>query len=442
MKNSAGEYYCKEHQGAKKRRLVAERVFEEAENEDDDVSDSDDEVLADLAVVPEEAPKPKKKKQVSFEDESYRAWSQFYPEGMPLFLKAMKEAASCTDDQLPTLKSFLVFTMLAAQCDTGLAADVQEKIKQHVSHLPEKQQEAYRQLEDGAKQAFANGILVPLDTFTRSRGKQAGDLYVKLHKDMQPHCTQSQIMATWLVFDIMFRYFGNMEVLKLSVLHPDYYPQLKPYLGNEEEQGLAIVSVVDVALKPFSCLTPLFAPGDGRRRCFPAGDSRVQRHNLASRYLDHVLSAIPFWTAESVKAGQLMEELCTSIQEQQSDQEVFQKCEALMLHMATLTLVGRKQKPGMSFGQQVCSYALKFVFADVLHVVAQTVCEDGRVRKGLVAKSRCPCRGCTATTALRLRYTFTGPSPLALFAQLSSSPVDGGAALEAMYPLPKPVKKQ
>ena len=110
MKNSAGEYYCKEHQGAKKRRLVAERVFEEAENEDDDVSDSDDEVLADLAVVPEEAPKPKKKKQVSFEDESYRAWSQFYPEGMPLFLKAMKEAASCTDDQLPTLKSFLVFT--------------------------------------------------------------------------------------------------------------------------------------------------------------------------------------------------------------------------------------------------------------------------------------------------------------------------------------------
>ena len=62
MKNSAGEYYCKEHQGAKKRRLVAERVFEEAENEDDDVSDSDDEVLADLAVVPEEAPKPKKKK--------------------------------------------------------------------------------------------------------------------------------------------------------------------------------------------------------------------------------------------------------------------------------------------------------------------------------------------------------------------------------------------
>jgi hypothetical protein len=174
-----------------------------------------------------------------------------------------------------------------------------------------------------------------------------------------------------------------------------------------------------------------FSPTDGRRVFFRNEDRDVPQHCLGYRPFDHLVEAVDDWAEQVHDIAEVVMELVvvllgTEDEVCASGRLCSSIAQRLMLHLLSLALVGRPRvSASLPFGRKICCYRLKFIFTDILFLVAAICCRRSRGRPAFVAHQlpqvpssspcRCPCIACGAVWRLREDFIFIGPSSHNLF---------------------------
>ena len=403
---------------------------EEEELYEEESSSECDEVILKNLHRPEK--KKRKTSQISFDDAIYKAHHMFLPKAWGIFSEEVGEAFSMQHEQKHLLESLLVFVMCSAKNEGRLSSEQQRTWEAHIATMDEKDQKTWKAMN----QAVAG--LPALESFCRGRPKDAWKLYQKVQVDNMP-----MKMGLWLFFDCIFRYFGNMEALNYFFWPDSESTQTMATLMFEFEHDLVssnelckeLCNMIVEAVSLHASISCLFQEGDGRRRTFHTDDDRLRRFNLCSKYLDHLLSAMPYWMEECLLLGRCLETLYEQCKKCLNDDDIEKAriaIEAMMVGLSKITLLGRKAGDEAKFGEQICSYPLKFVMGDVYYILANMLCSDDATAHGAVLKPTCKCNGCRFLRKVRGEYIFMGPSPLILHATLSKEKPSGVRTLPAL----------
>jgi len=331
-------------------------------------------------------------------------------------------------EDLPLLKSFMYFTSLLVSYQP--ASLVAESTLQDLKGMHENAPKLHKFL-------CAHSCMPKLDSALRGRTKQALKLFRAIFKSAP--LTASNL-ALWLLLVFIFRYTGEMAFLEYLVnVGAEHMIELMAQ-GLTQETLEALVSDLVQEITRNAVLrttfTSLFAPGDGRRRFFHKKSGVVPErivHNY--RPVDHLLHALKVWAERAIDVAAVAMDLVHELEA--GGDKVFELTRTLMLALLKVPLLGRPAAAAeLGFNRRVMCYSLKFVFSDLLHLLAAALCSKSRSRKHpleVVGNPifRCSCHRCQGVWVLRLQFMFFGPSPCALHTELAKKPLGHKPTLEA-----------
>jgi hypothetical protein len=215
---------------------------------------------------------------------------------------------------------------------------------------------------------------------------------------------QAKSFGVWLVFDFVFRYFGTYEAVEHlfwmdNAAEQRLKGQLAAYYdGRSTAQDLSkyLQKQIEDVVACHTTIAAWFEKGDGRRRTFGVKDAKLNRYELRSRYMDHLISAIPYWMDETELLGKELFAVHAMIIGGYDGTQMF--LEKFLLSMSYTTLIGKKVIESKPLGEHLCSYALKFVTGDVYYVLACLSCQ--KTKRGQVAAA-CDCEYCEVVKQMR-----------------------------------------
>ena len=418
---------------------TTEGACNDSSDEDDVVSDEecdepipctiDDKVLIHLKEdKPAQGKSAKKSGQINFEGEAYRSHVAFMPQDFKATLESMAELFEVKESEKQLLASYMAFVFLLFKEKNHMATDQVAIYEDWENTLSDADRKIFETMKSAARH------LPDLDSFTRSRGKQAMTIYRKVSHADYPE----KSLGVWLLFDFIFRYFGQYAPIE-HLFWMDAYDEkeFKSWLqglysgsmSSEEFADLLCNRVLRV-VRCHSTISAFFEKGDGRRRTFPKDDPRLGRYGLCSRYVDHLLSAIPLWLQECLQLGEDLQVVLESIHSS-DDASCSKALEEFMLALSKATLLGKMIPTAKPFAEHLCSYALKFVSGDIYFLLASLSCCGEATARGSI-RHDCSCKSCECVRRLRGNYIFMGPSPLILHATMSRTKVDGTRTLHAL----------
>jgi hypothetical protein len=194
------------------------------------------------------------------------------------------------------------------------------------------------------KQAAAS--MPNLDSFRRTRGKQAMKIYLMVADQKDDRSAKS--FGVWLLFDFIFRYFGTYAAIEhLFWMDKAAEKSLKDQLaalydGRSTAKDLSeyLQKRIEDVVACHTTIAAWFEKGDGRRRTFGVTDKKLDRYELCSRYMDHLISAIPHWLTETVQLGNELKKVHALIVGGYDVTQPF--LEKFLLSMSYTTLIGKK----------------------------------------------------------------------------------------------------
>ena len=365
-------------------------------------------------------------KQISFDEEKYKIHRHLMPASLQTFVDAIFQAFEASTERLHTFQSFSAFLISLLIAKKALHSDQIREISAWSSTLTNSDQDLWNSMLRAAE------ALPALDSFLRQRAKDAARIYAKIPNENRPAA-----MGVWLFFDCIFRYFGTIKAIEYIFWTDDLtsttlFNLINEYCQNPEKKEDLLYFCSERIIRVLGLHTTiavLFEQGDGRRRTFRFNDIRLQRYNLCSKYLDHLLSALPDWFDKATELGHELHELTTTCERQTTEYNaIAEKLETFMVSLSKITLLGRSEKPSDSLGDRLCSYPLKFIMSDIYYLMAKLMCRS----TGEKPFAECQCQTCCLMQRLRGSYIFMGPSPLILTATLANRRPDGDKTLTVL----------
>ena len=396
-------------------------------NSDDDVesnSDIDTHLLQSLNAKKKDT----EKQLINFDSSNYRQHAEFLPADFQALIKTIADAAEVVDPQKDLLESYMAFFMLYLHCNDQF----QEKHLHTYAIFEAGLNLESRQLFQSMKKA-ASAMTMP-DKLDDGRERQAMTIYLKIADKEQ----RAKSLSVWLLFDFIFRYFGTYEAVahlfwmdKAAEL--DLKTQLKKFYENvssEADLSKYIQLKMREVLTCHTTITGWFQEGDGRRRTFRLIDPRLERYDLCSKYMDHLISAIPMWMEGAMLLGEQIWNISSKLVD--GPMETKDNFEKFLLSLSRTTLIGRKIADSRPIGDHLCSYALTSIMGDIYYVLERLSCiQQGKKCQGKMATCSCP--SCQTLRTFRDTYVFMGPSPLVLHKTLSNKKKPNGhTTLEAL----------
>jgi hypothetical protein len=223
----------------------------------------------------------------------------------------------------------MAFFLLYFNCSGPIKTECAEAYANFEAQLSEEDRKLFATMKKAAT-AMPN-----LDSFRRSRGKQAMKIYLMV-EDPDPD-RRAKSFGVWLLFDFIFRYFGTYEAVQhLFWMDKEAEKSLKLklkafYDGDLTEQDLSkyIQGRIETVVACHTTIAGWFEKGDGRRRTFHTKDDRLDRYELCSRYMDHLITVIPYWLTETMKLGVELNKVATmtvgGYEETQPDKKLIPK---------------------------------------------------------------------------------------------------------------------
>ena len=407
---------------------------------DDPIDDDDEDVFSEseydttlLSKLPpkkeeEDKEKPKKKTgQISFDGETYRQHARFLPAAFQPLVKSIAEALEAVDSEKDLFESYMAFFILYFQSSGQIKPEHNKAYATFEAGLPEEDKQLFATMKKAA------AALPNLDSFKRSRGKAAMKIYAQVAHPDHP----AKSLGVWLLFDFIFRYFGTYKAVEHlfwmdKAAEQSLQLQLKTFYENEEDQAALSIYLQQRIQEVVTCHTSIaawFEKGDGRRRTFGMTDERLQRFDLCSKYMDHLISAIPHWLFDTAQLGEELYRVSTLVTGGYEDARP--GLEKFLLSLSHTTLIGRQVLDNRPLGDHLCSYALKFVNGDIYYVLA-CLCCGNRNKHCLSVRAACDCDYCQTVRDMRNNYIFMGPSPLILHATVSKEKPSGERTLRAL----------
>jgi hypothetical protein len=406
----------------------------EEDDGDDVLSDNDIDTML-LKDVPkykkqvDEEDKPKMRTgQINFDGPIYRAHTRFLPPAFQPLVQSIGQALGTSDDQKDLLDSYMAFFLLYFKCTGAMKQEHAAAYETMEAQLNEEDSKLFATMKQAAK-AMPN-----LDSFRHTRGKQAMKIYLMVADKNDDRSAKS--FGMWLLFDFIFRYFGTYAAVEhLFWMDKAAERSLKDQLAafydgrsTAEDLSRYLQKRIEDVVACHTTIAAWFEKGDGRRRTFGVTDKKLERYELCSKYMDHLISAIPYWLNETVQLGTELKKVHALILGGYDVTQPF--LEKFLLSMSYTTLIGKKVIESKPLGEHLCSYALKFVTGDIYYVLACLSCGKKTTDDSVAAA--CDCEDCEVIRQMRNNYIFMGPSPLILHATLSGHKPNGDITLDAL----------
>ena len=391
-------------------------------NSDDDVnsnSDVDTKLLRDLN-------KNSKQMPIRFNDSSYRQHAKFLPVAFEKLVKSVAEAMEAVDSERDLLESYMAFMLLYFNATCEISTEHQRSYATFEAGMIEEDVQLFSTMKKAASE------LPSLSNLYGSREKEAMKIYLKIADD----CQKAKSLGVWMLFDFIFRYFGNYEAVAHlfwmdKAAEQDLKHTLKAFYENaiqEEDLSKFVQQRMREVVTSHTTIAAWFQQGDGRRRTFRKEDARLKRYDLCSKYMDHLISAIPFWLPEALMLGEELWRVNAALVNGYKETEDY--LEELLISLSRTTLIGRKVGDHRPIGEHLCSYALTSISGDMYYVLANLNCTR---KKNHEIIDNCACANCITIREMKNNYVFMGPSPLILHATLSNKrKPNGHRTLEAL----------